>query len=74
MRNQLYSPTGVQQQFYLTQLELYRNNFGKTIENTVGAAYTLIDIGKAKIFIQNRLTTNSSIVVVPIRFPAGRDC
>lgn len=47
MRNQLYSPTGVQQQFYLTQLELYRNNFGKTIENTVGAAYTLPKTGIA---------------------------
>lgn len=41
LTNQLYSPSFLQREFRLTQNVLWKNNFGKTIETTLGASYHL---------------------------------
>lgn len=45
VRNQLYSPTLLETQFYLTQQDLYRTNFDKTVSTKLGATYRLESIG-----------------------------
>ncbi len=45
LRNQLYTPTLLQSRFLLTQQELYRRNFAKTLETNFGATYRLEQIG-----------------------------
>lgn len=39
--NQLYSPSLVPQRFFLTQQEIWKNNFGKTLETSVSGTYSL---------------------------------
>ncbi|MEZ4983557.1 MAG: putative porin [Saprospiraceae bacterium] len=41
MRNQLYSPTWVQNNLTLFQQTLYQTNFSKTVENSLSATYAL---------------------------------
>ena len=45
VRNQLYTPTLLQGRFFLTQQELYQTDFQKTLENKLGATYTLANTG-----------------------------
>lgn len=45
VRNQLYSPTLLENRFYLTQQELYSNSFGKTVSSKLSATYRLESIG-----------------------------
>ncbi|MCB0571239.1 MAG: hypothetical protein KDC66_15815 [Phaeodactylibacter sp.] len=39
--NQLYSPSLMQHRLYLTEQEVYRNNFDKTLATTLAATYSL---------------------------------
>lgn len=55
--NQLYTPTIVQEQFWLTGNSLYQNSFGKTVENRIEGAITLpvinVRVGAAYNLITN---------------------
>lgn len=39
--NQLYSPSLLPQRFYVTQKEIWKNSFGKTLETSVSGTYSL---------------------------------
>ncbi|MBK9018230.1 MAG: hypothetical protein IPM82_31600 [Saprospiraceae bacterium] len=39
--NQLYSPSLLPQRFYVTQKEIWKNDFGKTLETSVSGTYSL---------------------------------
>lgn len=39
--NQLYSPSLLPQRFYVTQQEIWKNSFGKTLETSVSGTYSL---------------------------------
>ncbi|WP_367391170.1 putative porin [Lewinella sp. LCG006] len=45
VRNQLYAPTLLESRFLLTQQELYRRNFNKTVATKLAATYRLESIG-----------------------------
>ncbi len=42
--NQLYSPSLLPQRFYVTQQEIWKNSFGKTLETSVSGTYSLPQI------------------------------